>query len=284
MAALPDKAARPVLGGGTRVTRFPTAIASSSLPPSRPRSLHRTHSGHSDLAAGTGLHAPTRPVPCAARKGRFGVRNGRPSVRADRSRIRWLKLKHPQRVLAVAVGIGVRIAAHATTSGFLPSYREADRLRPFNNAARGSTQRLQRRDRLAHDPSAALGQGDQILTQPVDVLLHRQATNFAVTIPEPDARPVAPKELSLNRQRRVAGPAADPDNTSYGSPYQLGILIKNRNVTGTSALFARCVSLGVSRERRRPAVGSRSPSPPRRRLVRGGLRHRRMHLIRWSPP
>ena len=138
-------------------------------------------------------------------------------MRADRSRLRWLKLKHPQRVLAVAVGIGVRIAAHATTSGFLPSYREADRLRPFNNAARGSTQRLQRRDRLAHDPSAALGQGDQILTQPVDVLLHRQATNFAVTIPEPDARPVAPKELSLNRQRRVAGPAADPDNTSYGS-------------------------------------------------------------------
>jgi len=31
MAALPDKAARPVLGGGTRVTRFPTAIATSPL-------------------------------------------------------------------------------------------------------------------------------------------------------------------------------------------------------------------------------------------------------------
>ena len=29
MAALPDKAARPVLGGGTRVTRFPTAIATA---------------------------------------------------------------------------------------------------------------------------------------------------------------------------------------------------------------------------------------------------------------
>src|SRR5260370_42394210 len=29
MVALPDKAARPVLGGGTRVTRFPTAIRSS---------------------------------------------------------------------------------------------------------------------------------------------------------------------------------------------------------------------------------------------------------------
>src|SRR6266849_3432407 len=32
MAALPDKAARPVLGGGTRVTRFPTAIASHPFP------------------------------------------------------------------------------------------------------------------------------------------------------------------------------------------------------------------------------------------------------------
>src|SRR5712691_5816212 len=40
MAALPDKAARPVLGGGTRVTRFPTAIATS--PPRRAPVKDRT--------------------------------------------------------------------------------------------------------------------------------------------------------------------------------------------------------------------------------------------------
>jgi hypothetical protein len=42
--------------------------------------------------------------------------------------------------------------------------------------------------RLAHDPAAAFGERDQILTQPVDVLLDREATNLApfsaVTIPE----------------------------------------------------------------------------------------------------
>ena len=67
------------------------------------------------------------------------------------------------------------------------------------------------RERLAHDPGAALGQGDQILTQPLDVLLYREAMNFAVTIPEPGARPIAPKELGLDHQRRVAGPLADPN-------------------------------------------------------------------------
>ncbi len=72
------------------------------------------------------------------------------------------------------------------------------------------------RERLAHDPGAALGQGDQILTQPVDVLLDREAMNFAVTIPQPGAWPVAPKELSLNHQRRVAGPAADPNEVLVG--------------------------------------------------------------------
>ncbi len=114
--------------------------ASSSLPPIPAKAASPNRQRTLRLGGGNWsyISAPTRPVPCAARKGRFGVRNGRPSVRADRSRLRWLKLKHPQRVLAVAVAIGVRIAAHATTSGFLPSYREADRLRPFNNAARGS--------------------------------------------------------------------------------------------------------------------------------------------------
>src|SRR5713101_6407249 len=39
MAALPDKPARPVLGGGTRVTRFPTAIASRPLRRTAPGDL-----------------------------------------------------------------------------------------------------------------------------------------------------------------------------------------------------------------------------------------------------
>src|SRR5712691_9675874 len=96
-------------------------------------------------------------------------------------------------------------------------YRDPGRPRSFDHLARCGAGCFKSRERLAHDPGAAFGQRDQILTQPLDVLLHRQATNFAVTIPEPDTRPVAPKELSLNHQRRVAGPPADPDNTSYGS-------------------------------------------------------------------
>jgi len=56
-------------------------------------------------------------------KGRFGFRKQPSSVRADRGRLRSLKLKHLQRVLAVAAGIGESIAAHATAASFPPSYR-----------------------------------------------------------------------------------------------------------------------------------------------------------------
>src|SRR5713101_4471495 len=76
-------------------------------------------------------------------------------------------------------------------------YRDPGRPRSFDHLARCAAGRFQSREGLAHHTGAAFGEWDQVLTQPVDVLLHRQATNFAVTIPEPDTRPVAPKELSL---------------------------------------------------------------------------------------
>src|SRR6266567_8299296 len=94
-------------------------------------------------------------------------------------------------------------------------YRDPGRPRSFHRLARCATGRLKSRERLAHDPGAALGQGDQILTQPVDVLLDREATNLAsflaVTVPELGDRAVAPKELSLDHQRRIARPAGDPN-------------------------------------------------------------------------
>src|SRR6266849_9063306 len=64
-------------------------------------------------------------------------------------------------------------------------YRDPGWPRSFDRLARCATGRLKSRERLAHHACAALGQGDQILTQPVDVLLDREATNFAVTIPNP---------------------------------------------------------------------------------------------------
>src|SRR5713226_1237697 len=90
-------------------------------------------------------------------------------------------------------------------------HRDPGRPRSFDRLARCAAGCFKSRERLAHDPGAALGQGDQILTQPLDVLLYREAMNFAVTIPEPGARPVAPKELRLDHQRRVARPAGDPN-------------------------------------------------------------------------
>src|SRR6266700_355641 len=54
------KAARPVLGGGTRVTRFPTAIASCPLRRVRAKVCKLNAKRRSGLSAGTGLHAPER--------------------------------------------------------------------------------------------------------------------------------------------------------------------------------------------------------------------------------
>ncbi len=103
------------------------------------------------------------------------------------------------------------VGPSAQSGGRGSNHRDPGRPRSFDRLARCTAGCFKSRERLAHDPGAALGQGDQILTQPVDVLLHREATNFAVTIPQPGARLLAPKELSLNHQRRVAGPAADPN-------------------------------------------------------------------------
>jgi hypothetical protein len=52
------KSARPDLCGGRPETGVPTAHASRPSHAFRRRSLHRTDSGRSGLAAGTGLHAP----------------------------------------------------------------------------------------------------------------------------------------------------------------------------------------------------------------------------------
>src|SRR5712691_1874096 len=91
--------------------------------------------------------------------------------------------------------------------------RDPGRPRSFDRLARCTAGCFKSRERLAHDPGAALGQGDQILTQPVDVLVDREALNLgpfsATTIPELKERPVAAKELSLDHQRRVAGASAD---------------------------------------------------------------------------
>src|SRR5712692_7983940 len=85
---------------------------------------------------------------------------------------------------------------------------ERDRSRSLDGLARGRSQPVQGGKRFPHDAGAALRERDQALTQTSDMLLDSEATNFAVTIPEPGARPVAPKELRLDHQRGVAGPPA----------------------------------------------------------------------------
>src|SRR5713226_1083786 len=99
-------------------------------------------------------------------------------------------------------------------------HRDPGRPGSLNRVARGGMQRVQARERLAHDPGGALSKRDQILTQPPDVLLYSQATDLspssAVTILELGARLLAPKEFGLDHQRGIAGPAADPNEIPVG--------------------------------------------------------------------
>ena len=67
---------------------------------------------------------------------------------------------------------------------------------------------------------ATLGQRDQVLAQAIDVLLDREATDFAclpaVPIEDVGAGPIDPEELMLDHQRRIAGPAGNPDEILVG--------------------------------------------------------------------
>jgi len=54
-----------------------------------------------------------------------------------------------------------------------------------------------------------------------------------VTIPEPDTRPVAPKELSLDHQRRVAGPPGDSNEILVGGDGA----VDQHHCCRTSAIF-----------------------------------------------
>src|SRR6266581_2116441 len=65
-----------------------------------------------------------------------------------------------------------------TTARLAPTWRHSFHVEWNRAAYRHLTHGLQRRERFAHDPAAALSQRDQILTQPVDVLLDRQAANL----------------------------------------------------------------------------------------------------------
>src|SRR5207248_7488030 len=57
--------------------------------------------------------------------------------------------------------------------------RDAEGFRPFDSLAWHSAQTLQGAECIAHGPAAALGQGEQALTDMGQVLLHREAANGA---------------------------------------------------------------------------------------------------------
>jgi len=76
------------------------------------------------------------------------IKAARSRLREDRRSSRETDARRGARSCLGCCGAGAG-SARATISSFLPSYREADRLRSFNRAARDGTQRLQRRERLA---------------------------------------------------------------------------------------------------------------------------------------
>src|SRR6266852_9523927 len=133
-------------------------------------------------------------------------------------------------------------------------HRDPGRPRSVDRLARCTAGCFKSRERLAHDPGAALGQRKQILTQPVDVLLDREATNLAsflaVTVPQLRDRAVAPKELRLDHQRGIAGPPADPNEIPVGGNGAVDQHHRRR----TGAIFVddlRCAGAPTKRAPRR---------------------------------
>src|SRR6266849_6452971 len=98
--------------------------------------------------AGIGANASSETEAC---KGRFAAWNG---CSLCRSRLRESCWHYSKR----------RGSRHRR---LLPSYRDPGRPRSFDRLARCAAGCFKSRECLAHDPAAALGQGDQILTQPL---------------------------------------------------------------------------------------------------------------------
>jgi hypothetical protein len=82
-------------------------------------------------------------------------------------------------------------------------YQHLNRLRSLNGPARRNSQSLEARQSFAHNSAATLGEWQQALPQPDQVLLDGKPSDIsplsAIAVLEAGARPAHPKELRFDQ-------------------------------------------------------------------------------------
>src|SRR5438477_41329 len=86
---------------------------------------------------------------------------------------------------------------------------DPERPRPLDSSARARAQRIESGQSLPHDPPAALGDGEQALSEVLEMLLDREAANRATL--EIGSGRVGAKQLALDVDGEIANPAGHSD-------------------------------------------------------------------------
>ena len=103
------------------------------------------------------------------------------------------------------------IGAHVTSGRTADGRSRRETAGAARRAARRSSQCLQPPERLAHDPTAALGERGQAFSQVGEMLLDGPAPLSTVAILKVSARSIKTEELMLDVDREIADPPADAD-------------------------------------------------------------------------